>query len=628
MNKMAIFRCFVPLFLGFAFSGASCSQTQGARDRETTDDGWEDDHGPPPQDAGDAGELEGELMADEDAPGPSPDGPEKENVSDSEDAPDTGPTDTSDPDLQVAHDWTPVLTHCKKGFSDCSDPGWYLTVPAFLRLDAEGDVEGGGCHAALSVNDQVETSCQGLPCDAEVVVEKEVLHVVVEGRVTCWGESRDVVKDFSVFKVQGQEHASCVRWGDWEKTAFVFPDPVSYYGPPRLALDDQDLLHLVYGRSLYPPSDDKLAYLFQTTENQWLVEYPSPAPVDGSALMGMTITPDAALQLLTLDRRMLDEDWIRGWVVRRVRRDGLWLPATLVMPATLYHDSMFTLVADEDGRLDGLMYILRPTEEFCGEPEWAWVCELLGDVQAGVLLRFTETSDGSWNVTKSYSPGDWVGVWMSTYVQHFLYHFDLNGMGSAALLANEYYVGFLSLLPGGVEEAPACTSGTVPPCANWAIAAPGPGRDSIVALVLTGLGEGPAFERLQFVPGLPVARGEVPWSADVAGYGLGWPLFVTDSTTSAGYQQMVIDSLARTHLAISFLTQDGPESVTLYIREYPDGQGHEWQIEPIDEPGIPFLIMDSKANVHVLMFNNNEFDGPKGIQLLTRRCEEYLPGEE
>lgn len=40
------------------------------------------------------------------------------------------------------------------------------------------------------------------------------------------------------------------------------------------------------------------------------------------------------------------------------------------------------------------------------------------------------------------------------------------------------------------------------------------------------------------------------------------------------------------------------------------------------------LMMDSKATVSVFMFNNDEFDGPKGIRLLTRRCVEYLEKEE
>lgn len=48
-------------------------------------------------------------------------------------------------------------------------------------------------------------------------------------------------------------------------------------------------------------------------------------------------------------------------------------------------DDTFSLVVEEDGRLDGLMYVFKPTE----------------DHSAMVLLRIRELNDGSWSVTRS-----------------------------------------------------------------------------------------------------------------------------------------------------------------------------------------------------------------------------------
>ncbi len=135
------------------------------------------------------------------------------------------------------------------------------------------------------------------------------------------------------------------------------------------------------------------------------------------------------------------------------------------------------------------------------------------------------------------------------------------------------------------------------------------------------------FQDLQFTPGQPVVESEAPWSADVMGYRYDWPAFVMSEAGTGGYQQMVVDSLARAHLAFTFVTGD-LKLVTLYVREYPNGQGPEWQVERIEEPGVAFLMMDSKARAYVFMVNNEAAHGPEGIKLLTRQCVEYLPVEE
>lgn len=181
----------------------------------------------------------------------------------------------------------------------------------------------------------------------------------------------------------------------------------------------------------------------------------------------------------------------------------------------------------------------------------------------------------------------------------------------------------MTLRPEETTVTEVCAIGS-DECTHWASAAPSPKHDGLKAIIE----QGGVFNEMHFIPGQSVVQNELPWSADVMGAGYAWARFVTRQTNTGGYQQMAIDSLGRTHLAISFITQGGSESVTLYVREYPDGQGREWQVERIDEPGVAFLMMDSKATVSMFMFNHDEFDGPTGIKLLTRRCVEYLQVEE
>lgn len=532
-------------------------------------------------------------------------------------------------DVELVHEWTPILQRCREGFVGCEAPGWYLPSTAFLHLDAQGDIEGGNCTAVIFADGEGMARCYALPCNVRIALGENRPRVTIEVSVRCWGEEKRVVKDFSVLHIHSDQYAPCVKWGDFEKTIFMFPDDVLFYGAPRVYRDIEGLAHLAFARcGTSLPRTERLVHLFQVGEEEWRVEYPPDAFITAYAPMGMTMTPDRALHLLSVEELDPAVDTVAPWLIHRVKRGGTWTLRKPVMPTSVYPDSMCTLTTDEDGRLDGLMFILRTGGGACLLPEWAWLCDLFDDHDATVLLRAKEMNDGSWEIARVDSPENHVGLWMYVSETHFMYHENLVGIGSAAFLANRVYIGFLTLEPSGVTETKVCdyfeSSGKE--CSYWATAAPSPRRDSLVAIVAWPNGHSVVgeLEELRFTPGLPVARNFVPWSAEVAGYGFDWPLFVHGMSTSAGYQQMVIDSLGRKHLVLSFYERDWKGGVSLYIREYPDGEGHEWQIERIEGPGVAFLTMDSQASVQIFMFNNDGHDGPEGIRLLTRRCEEYL----
>ncbi len=534
--------------------------------------------------------------------------------------------ETSDASEEPAalHQWSPVFERCSSDFGHCAPLGWYIVSPAYLRLTADGDFESTGCSATIEVDGFEKAACSRLPCDVSLDFDDKTIRAVVRGAVTCWAQDKIVEASLSVFTVTTDEIAPCIRWADWETKTLLGPEGSPVLGAPRI-VKAGDLFHLFFAYFDSAPGNSSLAYLYQGGPDDWAEAFgPETEIVDSVAPMGATVDRQGAIHLLSLDAYVLGEDYVRDFVSYRVLQEEEWSQRQAVMPASGNGNATFTLTTDEDGRLDGLMFILRPTEEFCGQSEWAWVCELLGNVAGTVLLRVTQSNDGSWLVRKAYSSEDHVGSWMDESVEtRYLYHYDIMGMGSAAFLASDHFIGFMTLRPEETTVTEVCAIGS-DECTYWASAAPSPRHDGLKAIIE----QGGVFKEMQFIPGQSVVQHELPWSADVMGAGYAWPRFVTGMTNTAGYQQMAIDSLGRTHLAISFITQDLSESRTLYVREYPDGQGREWQVERIEEPGVAFLMMDSKATVSVFMFNNDKFDGPTGIRLLTRRCVEYLEKEE
>lgn len=204
---------------------------------------------------------------------------------------------------------------------------------------------------------------------------------------------------------------------------------------------------------------------------------------------------------------------------------------------------------------------------------------------------------------------------------HHLYQYNINGSGSAAFLESEDYAGFLALEPEVIHETRVCDG--IGQCSYWATAAASPNRDGLVVLIE----HNSVFKKLRFTSNQEVFEEDLPWGAEVVNYRFYWPYLLVTMATTGGYQQVMLDSLGRIHLVMSFHTERGEKfgpALTLYLRQYPNGDGQQWAIEAIDEPGVAFLIMDSKATVHVYIANNNQNPGPERIKFLSRRYDNYL----
>lgn len=525
----------------------------------------------------------------------------------------------------IVHQWSPVFERCETGFTACAALGWYVRSPAYIRLTAEGDFKGEDCTATIEADGVEKEACPKLPCDVKLEFDEDTYRTTLRGVVTCWGEEKTTEQSLTVFVVVSEEMAPCIGWGEWKATT-IDVNEGGFYGAPRI-LESSDLCHLFVVKYPYDQDSRNFVHYFQDTPEHWVHEYIPDGDVQAVPPMGVAEKMDGSIHLLSVERYIFDDGYDGIFVTYRLHKDGVWLPRQVVMPAGYFSgDGTFSLVAEEDGRLDGLMYILKPSVWFCGQPEWSWICELLPeDNLAMVLLRIRELNDGSWSVTRVFSEDNGVGIWMSYVATRHLFHYDVKGSGSAAFLASDHYAGFLTLEPEAIYETRVCDG--IGQCSYWAAAAASPKRDGLVAVIE----QNSVFKKLRFIPGQEVIEEDLPWSAEVVvDHGFSWP-YLLPLTTTGGYQQMMLDSLGRIHLVMSFIMKKGEEfgpPVNLYLRQYPNSDGQDWTIEPIDEPGVAFLMMDSKATVHVFIVNTDEKAGPEGIKLLTRRCENYLVSGE
>lgn len=524
----------------------------------------------------------------------------------------------------IVHQWSPVFERCETGFTVCAALGWYVRSPAYIRLTADGDFKAEDCTATIEADGVEKKACPKLPCDVKLEFDEDTYRTTLRGVVTCWGEEKTTEQSLTVFVVVSDEMAPCIGWGEWKATTIHVTEG-GLYGAPRI-LESSDLYHLFLVKFPYAEHSRNFVHFYQNAAEDWISEYVPDGDVRTHAPVGVAQKKDGTIHLLSVERYVLGEGYFRNFVTYRFQKDGEWLPRQAVMPeGGDSKDDTFSLVVDEDGRLDGLMYISKPSVWYCGQPEWLWICELLPeDYLWMVLLRLREMNDGSWSVTRVFSEDNGVGIWMSYVATRHLFHYDIKGSGSAAFLASEDYAGFLTLGPEAIYETRVCDG--IGQCSSWAAAAASPKRDGLVAVIE----QNSVFKKLRFIPGQEVIEEDLPWSAEVVDYGFYWP-YLFPLATTGGYQQMMLDSLGRIHLVMSFIAKKGEETgppVNLYLRQYPNGDGQDWTIEPIDEPGVAFLMMDSKATVHVFIVNNEDKAGPEGIKLLTRRCENYLIGGE